>query len=244
MVSASLILSLSSPFLPTPKPVLLSTYLCWPSSLSCLGAVLASVPVLEMFSLQLSSLNQQGHSWCPHFPHLLLSVFVSVIVFPFNQKNMIRDSNTFSSEPELAVPIRNSYSAEGLYKVTLYRCKSDIISASPAPHLPTWMVFHCCPNLNFSVYQSKEMICLISILQTPSGIPQTSCVLLLFSQTWIIKSLWRAQGRGQAFLILNHESLSAGNTQEHGRGSNCLPTREFSPPSLLTLCKLPRGSWS
>lgn len=49
--------------------------------------------------------------------------------------------------------------------------------ASPPPHLPTWMGVHCRSDFNVSVCHPKELIFLISILQIPSGIPQTSCVL-------------------------------------------------------------------
>lgn len=52
-----------------------------PPSLSCWGAILASVPALETFFSQLPSPDQQGHAWCSHFPHLL-SVCLSVIVSP------------------------------------------------------------------------------------------------------------------------------------------------------------------
>lgn len=50
-----------------------------PLSLSCWGAILASVPALEMFFSQLSSPDQQGHAWCSHFPHLLS---VCLLLFP------------------------------------------------------------------------------------------------------------------------------------------------------------------
>ena len=99
------------PCTPSPPQLSLAHKLTFadPSALSWSGgggAILASLPALEMFfSLQLSSPNQQGHAWCSHFPHLLLSVCLCVCYcFPFpppppplNQKNMIRDSNTLSS---------------------------------------------------------------------------------------------------------------------------------------------------
>ena len=84
-----------------------------PPSLSCWGAILVSVPALGTFFSQLSSPYQQGHAWCSHFPHLLSVCLCVCYCFPSrppppNQKNMIRDSNTWSLDSELTVPIRNS----------------------------------------------------------------------------------------------------------------------------------------
>lgn len=153
------------------------------------------------FSLQLPSPNQQGYAWCSHFPHLLLSVCLcDSYRFPFPPSPRPPIRRTWSETPTHWAQSLNCLYPLGILKVQM-TLQNDSLQIQKQHHgLPhpdptpqhVWF-FHCCSNLNFSVYQSKEMHFLISILQTPSGIPQTSCGLLPLSHAGIRKSLHRSR---------------------------------------------------
>ena len=99
-------------------------------------------PALEMFSLQLSSLNQQGQAQC-HSPSIFcwVCVCVSVIVF---------------FPPSIRTPTLSSQSLNWLYPLGILKVQSALQNdfthakatswvASPPPHLPTLWFFIAVP---------------------------------------------------------------------------------------------------
>lgn len=76
-----------------------------------------------------------------------------------------------------------------------HRYKSDILARLTPTPPPNTYGFSWLFQFKFLSLPVKEMIFLISILQTPSGIPQTSCVLLPLTDMNYKKSVVGAGAR-------------------------------------------------
>ena len=132
-------------------------------------------------------------------PSFVERVFVCLLLFPLPAPPATPQSEEHDQRLQHAELSLNCLYPLGIRKVQITLQNDSLLMQKQHHGLPhpnptpqhVWF-FHCCSNSNVSVYQSKEMHFLMSILQTPSGIPQTSCVLLPVSHAGIRKSLHRS----------------------------------------------------
>lgn len=162
LFSDSLLLSWSPSPCHTPLCLLgLWTYLCWPFSPLLFEGCSCFKPCLEMFfSLQLSSPTQDMPS--AHISPIFCWVCVCVCCC-HPPPTLIR--RTWWETATLSSHTLNWLYPLGILKVQINSTKWLFTDAkvtwrdaSPPPYFPTCIAFHCCLDLNFSVYQSKEMI--------------------------------------------------------------------------------------